>query len=233
MRKILVFFVIFVVLSGCISQKEETKKKELDLKIGEEHTYEFYSDGTYIGYNRYRVTGKEGENYLIESEVNLEKLGLKMNAKYTITKECMPVHYEFVAYVNNGKQTVSCEFKKGSVHEVATKGEQRFEKDIKLEEGTYLIDNNMIGQMALMLRTMELKIGDSYVIPMFAAQPMKALKIEMKVEGIEKVDGYECYKLDFPELRYYIYVSDGKLIKMETKDKTLVIILKEEEKHEK
>jgi len=226
MRKILVFFVVSIVLSGCISQKEETKKKELDLEIGEETTYEFYSNGNYIGYDRYKVTGKEGENYLIESEVNLEKLGLKMDAKYTITKECIPIHYEFVAYVNNEKQTVSCDFKKGSVHEVATKGDQKFEKDIKLEEGTYLLDNNMIGQWTLMLRMMELKTGDSHVIPMFAAQPMKALKIEMNVGEIEKVDGYDCYKLDFPELEYFMYISEGKLIKMETEDKTLVITLK-------
>ena len=226
MRKILVLLVISIVFSGCISEEKETKTKELDLEIGEEYTYEFYSNGSYIGYNKYKVVGKEGENYLIESEVNLEKLGLKMNAKYTITKECMPVRYEFVAYVNNEKQTVSCEFTEGNVHEVATKGDQKFERDIKLEEGTYLIDNNMIGQWALMFKTMELKTGDSYVIPMFAAQPMKALKIEMKVGEIEKIEGYDCYKLDFIELGYYIYVSDGELIKMETKDKTLIIVLK-------
>ena len=226
MRKILVLLVISIVFSGCISEEKETKTKELDLEIGEEYTYEFYSNGSYIGYNKYKVVGKEGENYLIESEVNLEKLGLKMNAKYTITKECMPVHYEFVAYVNNEKQTVSCEFTEGNVHEVATKGDQKFERDIKLEEGTYLLDNNMIGQWALMFKTMELKTGDSYVIPMFAAQPMKALKIEMKVGEIEKIEGYDCYKLDFIELGYYIYVSDGELIKMETKDKTLIIVLK-------
>lgn len=146
MRKILVLLVISIVFSGRITEEKETKTKELDLEIGEEYTYEFYSNGSYIGYNKYKVTGKEGENYLIESEVNLEKLGLKMNAKYTITKECMPVHYEFVAYVNNEKQTVSCEFTEGNVHEVATKGDQKFERDIKLEEGTYLLDNNMIGQ---------------------------------------------------------------------------------------
>ena len=226
MRKILVLLVISIVFSGCISEEKETKTKELDLEIGEEYTYEFYSNGSYIGYNKYKVVGKEGENYLIESEVNLEKLGLKMNAKYTITKECMPVHYEFVAYVNNEKQTVSCEFTEGNVHEVATKGDQKFERDIKLEEGTYLLDNNMIGQWALMFKVMELKTGDSYVIPMFAAQPMKALKIEMKVGEIEKIEGYDCYKLDFIELGYYIYVSDGELIKMETKDKTLIIVLK-------
>ena len=226
MRKILVLLVISIVFSGCISEEKETKTKELDLEIGEEYTYEFYSNGSYIGYNKYKVVGKEGENYLIESEVNLEKLGLKMNAKYTITKECMPVHYEFVAYVNNEKQTVSCEFKEGSVHEVATKGDQKFERDIKLEEGTYLLDNNMIGQWALMFKTMELKTGDSYVIPMFVPQPMKALKTEMKVGEIEKIEGYDCYKLDFIELGYYIYVSDGELIKMETKDKTLIIVLK-------
>ena len=225
MRKILVLLVISIVFSGCITEEKETKTKELDLEIGEEYTYEFYSNGSYIGYNKYNVVGKEGENYLIESEVNLEKLGLKMNAKYTITKECMPVRYEFVAYVNNEKQTVSCEFTEGNVHEVATKGDQKFERDIKLEEGTYLLDNNMIGQWALMFKTMELKTGDSYVIPMFAAQPMKALKTEMKVGEIEKIEGYDCYKLDFIELGYFVYVSDGELIKMETKDKTLIIVL--------
>jgi len=81
----------------------------------------------------------------------------------------------------------------------------------------------MIGQWALMFKTMELKTGDSYVIPMFAAQPMKALKIEMKVE---KTEEHDCYKLDFPEMKYFMYISGGELIKMETKDKTLVIILK-------
>lgn len=228
MRKILVLLVISIVFSGCITEEKETKTKELDLEIGEEYTYEFYSNGSYIGYNKYKVVGKEGENYLIESEVNISQanIDLKIDAKYTITKECMPVHYEFVAYVNNEKQTVSCEFTEGNVHEVATKGDQKFEKDIKLEEGTYLLDNNMIGQWALMFKTMELKTGDSYVIPMFAAQPMKALKIEMKVGEIEKIEGYDCYKLDFIELGYYIYVSDGELIKMETKDKTLIIVLK-------
>jgi len=224
MRKILVLLVISIVFSGCISEEEETKTKELDLEIGEEYTYEFYSNGSYIGYNKYKVVGKEGENYLIESEVDL---GFTIDAKYTITKECVPVHYEFVAYVNNEKQTVSCKFTEGNVHEAATKGDQKFEKDIKLEEGTYLLDNNMIGQWALMFKTIELKTGDSYVIPMFAAQPMKALKIEMKVGEIEKTEGHDCYKLDFPEMKYFMYISEGKLIKMETKDKTLVIILKE------
>jgi len=228
MRKILVLLVISIVFSGCISEEEETKTKELDLEIGEEYTYEFYSNGSYIGHNKYKVVGKEGENYLIESEVNISQanIDLKIDAKYTITKECMPVHYEFVAYVNNEKQTVSCEFTEGNVYEAATKGDQKFEKDIKLEEGTYLLDNNMIGQWALMFKTMELKTGDSYVIPMFAAQPMKALKIEMKVGEIEKIEGHDCYKLDFPEMKYFMYISEGELIKMETKDKTLVIILK-------
>ena len=228
MRKILVLLVISIVFSGCISEEEETKTKELDLEIGEEYTYEFYSNGSYIGYNKYKVVGKEGENYLIESEVNISQanIDLKIDAKYTITKECMPVHYEFVAYVNNEKQTVSCEFTERNVHEAATKGDQKFEKDIKLEEGTYLLDNNMIGQWALMFKTMELKTGDSYVIPMFVAQPMKALKIEMKVGEIEKIEEHDCYKLDFPEMKYFMYISEGELIKMETKDKTLVIILK-------
>ncbi len=228
MKKIVAIVIVVILFSGCTSEEEQTEPKTLDLEIGETHTYEFFMDGNKMGHNTYKVVEKEEGTYKIESEVKITTpIQMELDATYTVTEKCNPLHYEFVAYVNSEKQTVSCEFTKGRVHEVATKGDNKFEKDITLEPNTYLLDNNMIGQWALMFRIIELEANMSKSISMFAAQPMKALKITMEVEGTEELKGYNCDVVNFPELGYVMYVSDGTLLQMETKDKSLVIALKE------
>jgi hypothetical protein len=230
--------ILLIFIMGCIGQAPLTELKHLDITPGMGSTFEFYDKGSYVGETTYTVEKKDiyngKEAYYIREVLDLEGGGLKIHidASYVVDLYGRSLYYEFEAEVNDEVQTVKAEFLEDHVHEIASKPEQEFDKEVKIGENTFTLDNNMIGQWEVMFRSLHLMLGGDIVVNGYAAQPMSAFTITGKIidEVPMEASGmvYECFKIDLSFPQYYMYVTeDGVVVKMETKDGSLVIVRRE------
>jgi hypothetical protein len=225
--------------SLCLGQTVIYDLNQLDLEVGTTHTFEFHDNDVYIGYNQYTVTKREFYNetdaYFIESTLDLKSdlAVIHMDASYVIDTFGRCLHYEFEATVNGESHVVSADFTADSVHIIASRPGEKYDKTITLAENTQLLDNNMIGQWDLVFSTAILEEGGTYGTNILAAQSMRkgSIKASIAEELVSvQVAGktWQCFKLEFSSpLGYTAYVTrDGQLIKMEN-ESGIVITLKE------
>lgn len=230
---------IICLFSLCLGQTSTTAVKPSTLEAGQTHTYEFYENGTLIGYNQYTVTKREFYNeteaYFIDAVTDLKTdlVTLNIKASYIVDLSGRCLHYEFEATVNGELQTMKADFVPGSVHITASKPGKTYDETIRIGSDTFTLDNNMIDQWDVMFSAVTLEKGSTLLINMVAAQPMKAAAVKatisqntVSIEAAQKT--WECLKLEFSSPAHYImYVTpDGHLVKMEN-DTGLVIVLKE------
>lgn len=228
---------LVILLAGCMGQTPPTETKQLNLEAGTGSTFEFYEKGTFLGTATYTVEKKDVYNgieaYYVHEIVDLTVAGLKIyiDAHYVVDMQGRALYYEFEAKANDETQTMKAEFLGDHVHEVASRPGQDFDKEIKIGENTFTLDNNFIGQWDIMFRSLKLQLGEDLVINGYAAQPMTAFTAKAKIT--EKVSleisgtSYECFKVDFSLPSQYAYVTEnGELLKVETKDGSLVIVRK-------
>jgi hypothetical protein len=236
MKKRYILLVIF--LAGCMQQAPPTELRQLDISPGTKGTFEFYENGVFLGTVSYIVEKKDiyngEEAYFIHEVVDLQGSGLKMyiDASYVVDLYGRALYYEFEAQVNDETQTMKAEFLGDHVHEIASRPGKDFDKTVKIGENTFTLDNNMIGQWDMMFRFLKLELGANVVANGFAAQPISAFTVTGKITEMVSLEisqhTYDCFKMDFSTPPYYMYVTDdGILLKMETKDGTLVIVRKE------
>lgn len=229
---------IVVILAGCMQQAPPTELNQLDISLGMGAIFEFYEKGVFLGTTTYVVEKKDVYNgeeaYFISEIVDLGGNGLKIyiDALYVVDSYGRALYYEFEAQVNGEVQTMRAEFTDSHVHEVASRPGKEIDKTVKIGENTFTLDNNMIGQWDIMFMSLKLELNGNVVANGFAAQPTTAFTVKGKItEKVSlEVSGkiYECFKIDFSVPPYYMFVTEeGKVVKMETKDGTLVIVRKE------
>ncbi|MBU7031771.1 MAG: hypothetical protein HXS53_04510 [Theionarchaea archaeon] len=231
-------WIILVFLIGCLGQTPSLEFRELSLTPGTGETYEFYQEGVLLGTSSYTVEKKdtyEGvDAFFIHEKVDLQGSGytISIDASYIVDTTGLALYYEFSATVNGETQTMEAEFGETHVHEVAHRPDKDFDKEIRIGEHTFTLDNNMIGQWDIIFSALHFTEGDTIVANAYAAQPMTTFTIkgtvleEVQLSVGEKV--YTCYKMDFSTPPYYMYVTaQGQLLKLETKDGKLIIILKQ------
>jgi hypothetical protein len=228
-------WIVLVVLMGCMGQGPVSEFKEITLSPGSGETFEFYQEGVFLGTSSYTVEKKDTyqgvEAYYISGMVDLSAEGysLHFTTSYVVNMMGKALYYEFTADLNGEIHTMSAEFGETHVHEVAQRPDEDYDKEIRIGEHTFTLDNNMIGQWDIFFRALQLVEGDTLEANAFAAQPMTTFtvkgsvleKLYITVKGQE----YQCYKLDLSTPPYYMYVTpEGELLKMETKDGTLIIV---------
>lgn len=240
MKTIIMCIMTLCLFSLCIGQPTFSPLKEsMALEVGTTHTFEFYENGEYVGYNQYTITKREVYNekdaYFIESVVDItsDSLTLHMDASYIVTIQGVCLHYEFEATVDGESHTMKADFAEGSVHVTATRPGKEYDKTMEVAQNTFSLDNNMIDQWDIMFSAVTLESGGSIGIYTFAAQPMKTTMVaasisEVKVSVQAAGQTWQCFKLEFsaPD-GYVMYVTEGgQLVKIESPS-GLTITLKE------
>ncbi|MBU7016584.1 MAG: hypothetical protein HXS44_03680 [Theionarchaea archaeon] len=213
-------------------EKPEIKveEKEALLKVGEYRKYRFVIDDVEIGYTDYRIKRRETyegqEAYYVELSLDLDFNKINTARKVVIeaflyiTEHVMPLYYSLDALVNTEKQTIECTFADGKAHDVVTVGDKKYEEKVNLEENTYLMGNNMIGLWALMYKTLNLEVGETYKIPLFFSENFTKLVVEIEVLRTETIvvggKSYDVYVCDVPKFKEIDYVTkDGLLVKID------------------
>ncbi|MEA1993210.1 MAG: transglutaminase domain-containing protein [Euryarchaeota archaeon] len=227
------------------TQKEpeiEMKRRETSLKTGEYYQYRFAINDTEFGHADYRAKRKENyegqEAFFVKLSLDqdLTKLGiskkLELNADLYMTEDVVPLFYSVNALVNEEEQTVECEFSEGKAYDTVTVGEEIDEREIALEEDTYIMGNNMIGLWALMYRSLELKEGESYKISVFFPSRFMKMMVEIEVTGTDIIEvageSYDCFVCNVPLFKEIDYVTeDGVLVKIDIPSQDAVIELVE------
>ncbi len=229
---------VLCLFSSCLGQTSTSELKPLVLQVGTSHTFEFFENGIYIGYNQYTVVKKEMYNeieaYFVDSVVDLNSssITLHMDASYILDTSGSILHYEFDAVIDGENYIMTAEVEEGSFHIVGSQPGKEYDKTIRLAKNTFSLDNNMICQWDLMFSSVVLKRGESFAALAVAVQPMKTTMVRASVSG-ETVSvqaagkTWECLRLEFSVPKGYImYVTeDGQLVRMENGG--LVITLKE------
>jgi hypothetical protein len=213
--------------------------KPLTLEVGLSRTFEFFNDGTYIGYNTYTVAKKdvyqEKDAYFIESTVELqdETIDLHMDASYIVDTQAICLHYEFDATVNGETHTMNADFTVDSVHIQGSRPGTEYDEIITLGQHTFSLDNNMIGQWDIIFSSVVLEKGGIFAVNFFGAQHMEMGNVSADIQK-ESIPvqaagkSWECLKLEFKAPTGYImYVTaSGQLVKIEN-GMGLEVILKE------
>jgi hypothetical protein len=228
-------WIILVMIIGCMGQGPVSEFREITLSPGMGETFEFYQEDTFLGTSSYTVekhdTYQGVEAYYITGIVDLSGDGysIYITTSYVVDTSGKALYYEFTADLNGETHTMSAEFGETHVHEVAQRPDKSYDKEIRIGEHTFTLDNNMIDQWDIFFRALQLIEGNTLEANAFAAQPMTTFtvkgtvleKVLITVEGEE----YQCYKLDLSTPPYFMYVTpQGELLKMETKDGKLIIV---------
>ncbi len=206
------------------------EEKKALLEVGEYYRYRFVINDVEFGYHEYRITKKEPyegqEAYYVELLLDLDfnKIDVPrkavIDAGLYIREDVIPLYYHVDALVNAEKQTIDCTFSEGKAHDVVTVGEEKYEETITLEDNTYLMGNNMIGLWALVYRTLQLKVGETYKVPLFFSENFTNLVVDIEVLRTETVvvagESYEVFVCNVPLFKEVDYVTkDGLLVKVD------------------
>jgi transglutaminase-like putative cysteine protease len=200
------------------------------LEVGEYYKYRFVINDVEFGYHEYSITKEEPyegqEAYYVELLLDLDfnKIDVPrkavIDAVLYITDEVIPLYYHMDALVNAEKQTIECTFSEGKAHDVVTVGEEKYEEVVTLEDNTYLMGNNMIGLWALVYRTLQLKVGETYKVPLFFSENFTNLVVDIEVLRTETIvvagESYEVFVCNVPLFKEVDYVTkDGLLVKID------------------
>ncbi len=227
----LVICIIGIVIAGLgMSAPEEGKVIELE---GLEGKYDFIANGEYIGYYDYQITGKTSYNgqeayHMSESaSISTEGLDLQIEGSLYITERAKPLYYETTLILNNETTLLKLEFSPENIREIIEKDNASQELNIQPNKNTYLMTNNMIGQWALIFKSLELEEGKTYTVNMFNPNTASSIVDTMTVTGKESitVQGREYQVLVITgQGRSKNYVTpDGLLLKIESPGLEIVL----------
>ncbi len=213
-----------------MSAPEEGKAIELEGLGGK---YDFIANGEYIGYSDYQITGKTGYKgqdawHMSEStSLSAEGLDLDITGSLYITEKAEPLYYETNLTLNNETTLLKLEFSPENIRETIERDNVSQELDINPLKNTYLITNNMIGQWALIFKSLELEEGKTYTVNMF--NPNTA----MPIVGTLTITGKESITIQGREYQAFLITGDmgqknyvtpeGLLLKIESPGLEIVL----------
>ncbi len=233
--KLSLLICLLVLSMGCVGQSEPPEEgvseiEEVSLQVGEYYKYRFVINDIEFGYADYEIKGEEDyegqDAYCVELSLDqdLNKLGaqgkVELQATLYIKKNVLPLFYQAEALVDGEKQTIECTFSENKAHDVVTVGEEKYEKEVSLEENTYLMDNNMIGLWALVYKTLSLEVGQTYTVSLFFSANFSTYMVDIEVERTETIvvagKSYEVFVCNVPLFNEIDYVTkDGLLVRID------------------
>lgn len=155
--------------------------------------YDLIVNGENIGYSEYQITGKasyKGQDAWHMSEfanISAEGLVLEIEGSLYITERAEPLYYEAVMTLNNETVRVTAVFSPDNIKETIERGNESRELDIKPLKNTFILSNNMAGQLALIFRALELEEGGSYTLNIFSPNTAGSMVGTLAVTGKENI----------------------------------------------
>ncbi len=227
----LIICIIGIVIAGLgVSEPEAGKAIELEGLGGK---YDFIANGEYIGYYDYQITGKTGYKgqdawHMSESaSISAEGMNLDITGSLYITEKAEPLYYETSITLNNETTLVKVEFSSENIKEIIEKDNISQELDINPLKNTYLITNNMIGQWALMFKSLELEEGKTYTVNMFNPNTAMSIVGTLSITGKESITvqgrEYQAFSITGQGNSKNYVTPDGLLLKIESPGLEIVL----------
>lgn len=226
----LVICLIGLLVAG-LGVSEPARGRVLELE-GLRGRYEFIANGENIGYSEYQVTGttyRGQEAWHMSESTNLSAEGMELGitGSFYMTERAEPLYYETGMTLNQEASLVRVEFSPENIRETVEMGNESQELDIRPLKSTFLVSNNMIGQWALVFRSLELEEGKTYTVNIFNPNTARSIVGTMAVAGRESVtvQGMEYEALVIAgqgSSRYYV-TPDGLLLKIESPGLKIVL----------
>lgn len=188
LKKVIFFFLcLFLLTSGCISQPEVAEGKLLT--IGEENYYSHSILGNSVGYTHYRVTEttqhQNEQVFIVEAEtfLSVEMAGTphKMDYKATeyYTQNLSPRYYKAAITVGEEQFDIECNFEQGKVREKVQSPDLSEEKEIPIQENTYLLDSNTFHHYVFLFRTLNPQQDTEVTVSLFMPQAMQRFDVSI------------------------------------------------------
>ncbi len=187
---------LFVMTLGCISQPEV--EKEL-LTVGEENYYAHSMLDKTVGYTYYKVTEthqyQDEQVFVVEAKTFLDiEMGgtpYKMDYEATeyYTQTLNPKYYKAAITVAGNQSDIECSFDQKKVTEKIQSPELSEEKEIPIQEGTYLLDSNMFQHYVFLFKTLEPQKATEVTVSLFMPQTMQNFDMTIKFLKEESVLG--------------------------------------------
>lgn len=188
LKKVMFFFLcLFLLTSGCISQPEAAERKLLT--IGEENYYSHSILGNPVGYTHYRVTEttqhQNEQVFIVEAEtfLSVEMAGTphKMDYKATeyYTQNLSPRYYKAAITVGEEQFDIECNFEQGKVREKVQSPDLSEEKEIPIQENTYLLDSNTFHHYVFLFRTLNPQQDTEVTVSLFMPQAMQRFDVSI------------------------------------------------------
>jgi transglutaminase-like putative cysteine protease len=213
---------------GCIGQpevEEEQPEGEKDLlTVGEEAYYAHMILGNPVGYTHYAVTEPiqyNDEQVLVvtaETFLDLELGG----APYTMTYESTeyytnmlnPKYYKLSLAVAEVQSDIECSFENGVVTEKIESPDLSEEREISIDDNTYLLDSNMFHHYVFLFRTLEPADDTDVAVSLFMPQLMRSVTTTVKFKEEESGTFYAEATILEQEHKFWV-TPQGELLALE------------------
>ncbi len=207
---------------------------------GEVREYLFQIAGQEVGrqWNQLIVgpATESGQSYELRFKLNMDlnavgqPIQMQMHGGLILTPEGRPLSYDLDVSIDEQKQKLTAEFVEGKVLATVLKGAGESEHRVPCSPDIFVVDNNMIGQWALMLGLLPLQIGEKIPQKIFVPQALMEMDILVDVTGVETIEvgGVEekAYVCEIAPIGESVWVSEGgKMIRLEDEKQNLIITL--------
>jgi hypothetical protein len=203
-------------------------------KLDNEYTFRYVQDGQEIGREVMTLSkvNREGKDHFqVKSDTNLKAGNVAVLSKTTLvaTAGALPLSFYRDLDAGGQKYTFDCKFLDGAVA-VKISGAKEIALDVKLPDGCYCFDNNLMASWVLICSQLNLEAGKNLDIRAFHPSSLQTFTLSCEPSKPEavKISGkeMECYRCEVPALKNSLWVTrDGRFVK--TQQGKLVVELVE------
>ena len=242
-RKTILWAAIALLLVPSLAAPQERTTIEEFWTIGEERAYSFFMNQVEIGYQWNKLVEKttyQGQTaYHFEHRLSLDfgsiggELTVESRAELLVTPQGLPLYYRAEGEARGVRQSVEMEFSAEGVKATTERDGQKSPLTGKLTPGSYFLENNIMGQLNIILGMERPSPGEAAETRFFSLNAFREIDYQLKglpQETITTPWGEESCVVMEDSLGSKLWLSqEGKLLRLEMPAQKLVIKMVEEE----
>ena len=242
-RKTILWAAIVLLVVPSLAAPQERTTIEEFWSIGEERAYSFAINQVEIGYQWNKLVEKttyQGQTaYHFEHRLSLDfgpiggELKVESSAELLVTTQGLPLYYRAEGEARGVRQSVEMEFTAEGVKATTERDGQKSPLTGKLSPGSYFLENNIMGQLNIILGMERPSPGETAETRFFSLNAFREIDYQLTglpQETITTPWGEESCLVMEDSLGSKLWLSkEGKLVRLEMPAQKLVIRLVEEE----
>ncbi len=242
-RKTILWVLGTLLLVSSLAAPQERTTIEEFWSIGEERAHSFAINQVEIGSQWNKLVEKttyQGQPaYRFEHRLSLDfspiggELRVESSAELLVTPQGFPLYYRAEGEAREVRQSVEMEFTPEGVKATTERDGQKSPLTGKLTPGSYFLENNIMGQLNIILGMERPSPGETAETRFFSLNAFQEIDYQLTglpQETITTPWGEESCLVMEDSLGSKLWLSqDGKLVRLETPAQKLVIKLVEEE----